>query len=133
MGKKQTLILVLIIVIAAIVGVIYLAFYQGGSSPDADESKLSDIILFYGRECPHCQALEKSLAEQKITEKIKFDQVEVYHSRKNAGIMNKKAQSCGINNEDLGVPFLFAKGQCYIGNPDIEAFFQKELTAVASE
>ena len=131
MGKKQTLILVLFIVIAAIVGVIYLAFYQGGSSPDVNESQLGDIVLFYGRECPHCQALEKSLADEKIAEKIKFDQVEVYHSQKNAGIMKKKADACGIKSDELGVPFLFAKGQCYVGGPDIENFFQKESEAVA--
>lgn len=86
----------------------------------------SDIIFFYGQECPHCQDVEKFLADNKISDKVKFDSLEVWHNSANQKIMSDKAKECGISEDKLGVPFLYAKGQCFIGTPDVESFFKQE-------
>ena len=88
----------------------------------------SDIILFYGRECPHCQELEKFLTENKIAEKVKFNQLEVFHNSANQAILTEKAKICGVAEASIGVPFLFdvLENKCLIGAPDIEDFFVKK-------
>ncbi|MFH1183195.1 MAG: hypothetical protein V1690_02955 [Candidatus Moraniibacteriota bacterium] len=90
----------------------------------------TDIVLFYGLECPHCQDLEKFVEENKIAEKVQFDRLEVFHNRANRKILAGKARECGIENKkDTGVPFLYdlRENQCFIGTPDIEDFFTKKV------
>jgi len=88
-----------------------------------------DIVLFYGRECPHCLDLEKFIEENKIAEKVQFDRLEVFHNSKNGAILKEKAKGCGIINEqEIGVPFLYdvKENRCLSGTPDIEDFFTKK-------
>jgi glutaredoxin len=88
----------------------------------------SDIVLFYGRECPHCRELEKFLGENKIAEKVKFNQLEVFYNSANQAILTEKAKICGVAEASIGVPFLFnvLENKCLIGAPDIEDFFAKK-------
>lgn len=89
----------------------------------------TDIVLFYGRECPHCKDLDKFLEENRIAEKVQFDRLEVFHNSKNGAILTEKAQECGIENEkEIGVPFLYdiQENKCFVGAPDIEDFFAKK-------
>jgi glutaredoxin len=86
-----------------------------------------DIIFFYGRECPHCKEAEKFIEDNKIDQKIKFDSVEIWHNQDNAKLLEQKAQECGVADAQIGVPFVWNHGKCYIGTPDIEAFFRQEV------
>jgi hypothetical protein len=89
----------------------------------------SSVILFYGRECSHCQDLDKFLAENQMAEKIQFDRLEVFHNPKNRAILTEKAKKCGIENEqEIGVPFLYdiEDNKCFTGTPEIEDFFVKK-------
>jgi glutaredoxin-related protein len=65
------------------------------SSQDSGEATSmtagSDIVLFYGKECPHCQDLDKKIKENKIDEKVKFDSLEVWHNAENRKIFKDKA------------------------------------------
>ena len=86
----------------------------------------SDIILFYGKECPHCQELDKKIEENKIAEKVKFDSLEVWHNAENRKIFKDKAFECGYTEDQLGVPFLYARGKCFVGTPEAEEFLKQE-------
>jgi len=86
----------------------------------------SGIILFFGNECPHCHDLDEEIEKNKIAEKVPFDSLEVWHNAENQKIFEDKAFECGYRKEQLGVPFLYADGKCYIGTPDIMEFFRKE-------
>lgn len=86
----------------------------------------SDIIFFFGQECPHCKDVEKFMADNKIAEKITFDSLEVWHNAENNKLLMQKAQECGVDEKKIGVPFLYVKGKCLIGTPDIENFFKQE-------
>lgn len=85
----------------------------------------SDIIYYYGEECPHCKDVAQFLEDNKIAEKVNFSKKEVWHDTVNAAEMEKKAAECNIQKSGMGVPFVYAKGKCYVGTPDVEAFFKQ--------
>ena len=85
----------------------------------------TDIIFFFGQECPHCQDVEKFVSANKISDKVKFDSLEVWHNSANADLMLQKAGECGISKDSVGVPLLYSKGKCYIGTPEVENFFKQ--------
>lgn len=87
----------------------------------------SNIIFFYGKECPHCQKVEEYFSENKVAEKVQFSQREVYHDKANATFMAQKAKQCGLDEKSLGVPLLWVEGKCYSGDTDIIQFFNDNL------
>jgi glutaredoxin len=119
--KKNVLIAGAVIFIA-ILG--YGLWFWSGQTQSEANLITSDVVLFYGKECPHCKDVEKFLAENKIAEKVKFDYLEIWYNKKNATLLQEKALECGVKKEEIGVPFLYSNGQCFIGAPDIEKFFQ---------
>ena len=87
----------------------------------------SEIIFFYGEECPHCKIVEEYFSKNNTAEKIQFSQREVYHNKNNAALMVEKAKLCGISEENLGVPMLWTKDKnCFFGDRDIIDFFNKK-------
>jgi glutaredoxin len=85
-----------------------------------------EIVYYYGEECPHCKEVAKFLEENKIAEKVNFSKKEVWSNAANAAEMEQRASECNIERSGMGVPFLYARGKCYIGTPDVEAFFRQE-------
>ena len=64
----------------------------------------SHLLEFYGRECPHCQAMDPLILRLKEEEGIEIAKYEVWHSEKNAALMKETDQGqCG------GVPFFYNK------------------------
>lgn len=90
------------------------------------ENVSDEIIYFYGETCPHCVELNKFLEENKIAEKVNFSKKEVWSNKDNAAEIEEKASECGIKKEGMGVPLVYAKGKCYVGTPQAEAFFKQE-------
>ncbi|MBI4170341.1 MAG: hypothetical protein HY514_01505 [Candidatus Aenigmarchaeota archaeon] len=65
---------------------------------------ISDIIEFYGTECPHCKDMEPLMERLEQETGLKVDRFEVWHNAKNAELMQKFDKGfCG------GVPFFFNK------------------------
>ena len=87
-----------------------------------------EVIYYYGETCPHCIELNKFLEDNKIAEKVNFTKKEVFDKKNAANVAEweKKAAECGIKREGMGVPFIYARGKCYVGTPDAEAFFKQE-------
>ncbi len=60
---------------------------------------MSKLIMFYARECPHCQAMMPRVEKLEKEEKIAFDKLEVWHDEKNADLMRSYrsvlAPKCG--------------------------------------
>ena len=88
-----------------------------------------EIVLYYGEECPHCHEVIDYLKENKISEKVQYGLKEVWHNKDNQKTMMKKVEECNLNPQEVGVPFLYAKGKCYIGTPDVLDFFKKEAAS----
>lgn len=87
-----------------------------------------DMIYFYGQECARCKNIDQFVKENKIDEKISFTQKEVWHDGSNVMEMQERAKECQLDPEKVGVPFLWARGKCYIGEVEVEKFLKTEVS-----
>lgn len=73
---------------------------------------MKNIIMFHGRECPHC-AVMHPIVDRLIKEGFVFTKLEVWHNEKNAEEMRKNSKIIMENcDNDLGVPtFLDKEGK----------------------
>lgn len=115
--------------IVAVIGLILGGAYFWNMQDRGDDSQQAlssdqGVIYFYGEECPHCKDVATFLEENKIAEKVRFEKKEVWHNRANAAEMDGKAKICGMDEQRIGVPFLFAEGKCYVGTPEVEGYFK---------
>lgn len=128
MGKKE--IVIGILIFALFIGATYAVSWF--SRPSAATSSVSvtfnkkAFIYFWGNTCPHCKELNDWMKENKITpEKLKMQKLEVYDNQKNAALMNKAAEVCGIPSTQVGVPFVYNNGKCYIGTDQVKEHFEQ--------
>lgn len=125
--KNKNIYIGIAVTILAVAGLIFWGLRQPVNAPSTNmPTPGTEVILFYGKECPHCKDVEKFLANNNIPEKIKFESVEVWHNAANADLMKQKAGECKIDPSGMGVPFLWARGKCYVGTPEVESFFKQE-------
>jgi glutaredoxin len=100
------------------------------STPAVDDSQKiqSDIILFYSTTCPHCKVVEDFLKENKVADKLKFENLEV-SSKLNSQLMQEKQDPCKDLSEDDkgGVPFLYSSEKCLVGSDTIINHFKQKL------
>lgn len=125
MNKKNAyLILAAVIVILGII-------FWGMQQPDSEQIEnnslpASGITYYYGETCPHCIEVSKFLEDNKVAEKVEFDKKEVWENAGNNAEMQQRAEECGLDKASIGVPFLYASGECLIGTPAVIGFFKKE-------
>lgn len=129
MQRKK--IIVLAAMAVAVAGLVFWGLKQPANAPTATNGNTAavsgaDIIFFFGRECPHCRDVEKFLADNKVSEKIKFESAEIWHNTANADLMKQKTAECQIGPSGMGVPLLWARGRCYVGALEVENFFRQE-------
>lgn len=122
--EKKSIIKIILLLVGIIILVAGLWYW---TKPEEATGITSDIVLFYGRECPHCREVDKFLEENKLAEKVQFDRLEIFHNAQNRAILTAKARECGIADSEIGVPFLFdaVEKKCLAGTPEIEDFFMK--------
>ncbi|MCX6795827.1 MAG: hypothetical protein NT165_03850 [Candidatus Falkowbacteria bacterium] len=84
----------------------------------------SKVILFYGNTCSHCKKVEEYL--QSNPSKVKYRFLEVYDNKENANLMISKAKLCGLNSDNVGIPFLYDGKKCLSGDQDIIDWFSKQ-------
>ncbi len=94
------------------------------------EKKEGEIIYYYGETCPHCHKVLKFLDENKIASKVNFQKKEVWKNEENRKEFEEKIKECGLDKGKVGVPFLYARGKCLIGSPDVIEFFKKEAEMI---
>ncbi len=87
----------------------------------------SQTVLFVGATCPHCKKVEEWLDKNpQIKNKSGLTIKEVYYDQENASELEKKADECNFNkSRGIGVPFLFDRGQCIIGDQPIIDYLSK--------
>ena len=84
-------------------------------------NKKNQTILYYCNTCPHCAAVRDWMDKQHIDKKITIIQKEVYLNPVNKLEMEQAARKCKISDREIGVPFFYSDGKCYIGTPDVIA------------
>jgi len=88
-------------------------------SSDAPEG----VVLYYGEECPHCHDAIEHLETNGFMKEGGFETKETWHDDENAAELVERARFCGYEPNRIGVPFLYADGECHIGTPDIIRYF----------
>jgi len=123
--NKNTLTFLLLGLLVILFG--YFLFIKGGSRLNSQEMK--QLILFYSVGCPHCVKVEEFIRENKIKEKIDFEEKEVGLSKENAKKLIEVAKKCGFNENEIGVPFLWdgENQKCVVGDEPIINFFKEKL------
>lgn len=74
-----------------------------------------ETILFWGVNCPYCHVVRDKLDNEGLKEKVEIKEVEIQKETQNLDIFKEKAQACGIDLKEAGVPMLFVDGKCYQG------------------
>jgi glutaredoxin len=115
----------IVAVVAVLLGGAYFFMAPQERESSAEPGSATGIVYYYGEECPHCHDVMKFIEENKIAEKVAFEKKEVWHNTANARDMDAKVKICALDKKQVGVPFLFAEGKCYIGTPDVTGFFKK--------
>ncbi|MBI2232569.1 MAG: hypothetical protein HYU56_01505 [Candidatus Aenigmarchaeota archaeon] len=65
---------------------------------------MSDLLEFYGTECPHCKTMEPLIDRLEKETALKIQRLEVWHNEANAKLLRQLDKGfCG------GVPFFFNK------------------------
>lgn len=97
---------------------------QNEQKPQEDQNQ---IILYYGDTCPHCKIVEKYLLDNKVADKLKIVQKEIFNNMENASDMAERASICKLDIQKIGVPFLYYQSKCYMGDQEVISFFENKL------
>jgi len=85
-------------------------------------------IFYWGETCPHCHDTIDWMEENIIDGKLKVIRKEISKNDNNAKELIQNAKICGINEKEVGIPFMFTKTQkCLVGTPDITSYLREEL------
>lgn len=80
-------------------------------------------ILFYGQGCPHCVKIEEYIRNNDLD--LEIEKKEVYQNQENAKEFNNICDQEEISLMDRGVPLLYSKGECFIGEKQITLYLQQ--------
>jgi cytochrome c biogenesis protein CcdA/glutaredoxin len=96
----------------------------GASQAPAQDARSAELVLFYGRGCPHCAAMQDYLGTVKDRyPQLRVRAYEVYFDGGNARLFERMADAYGV--EIAGVPTAFLGDRAFSGyaeemQPDIE-------------
>ena len=92
----------------------------------AIEGDLSEKILIFGQpNCPHCQTVKKHLDDNSLFEKIPIAYLDLSQNQAYSDLLLEKANICGLDTTNIGVPFYFYQDSCLQGDePIIQALSQ---------
>ena len=82
--------------------------------------KIDADIFYWGSTCPYCHDVQEWMEENDVEEKIEILSKEVYNNEANSRELTARAESCGMDTQRIGVPFLYTlDGECLVGSPNI--------------
>lgn len=110
MNKAKKVVATFLLVVFLLISILYAIYINKQKSKD-------EIIFFYGITCPHCKNVEKFIEENNLDKTLKITKKEVYNNQNNLLELVKYAEKCGIY-DDVGVPFIYYKGECYVGEEE---------------
>ena len=99
----------------------------------AASGKPVDMVLFYGRGCPHCAAMRDYLAEAQAQHpEIRLDEREIYFDSDNVTLFEKLVAAYGT--EIRGVPTLFIGEDVVVGfAEEMKPELEQKITACIAD
>lgn len=92
------------------------------------------IVIYYGITCPYCKDVDEWIEQEAAEEWLEIEQKEVYEVRANANELTQVAASCGHDtSRGVGVPFMYANGECYLGKIEIIDYLEQQLNSAKAE
>jgi len=90
-----------------------------------------DLIFYWGDGCPHCENVEKWMAENNIDQKLKITKKEVYQDAENRKeLIDSVNKYCPeLNQNGVGVPIGFdpVNNKCIQGDTTIIDFLSQKI------
>ena len=85
-------------------------------------------LLFYQADCRYCTQVDTFIANHQLQKVFPVTNIDVAAGA-NKSILNDKAQTCGLDLQKIGVPFLWddKDQKCFLGYSDIIAFLQNKV------
>jgi len=122
----------LILIVVVLFGVFKLLSQKPSSVTTTVDTSQFDLVLFYGSTCPHCKIVEEFIKTNKIDEKLKIDQIEVYDNKDNATTMASTIQKIcpdQLSSNGLPVPFLvdIKNNKCVLGDTPIDDYLSSQV------
>ncbi|MEM5799577.1 MAG: hypothetical protein QXZ43_02845 [Candidatus Aenigmatarchaeota archaeon] len=120
MNEAQKAIVIFFVITFLIIGGLYIIYIN--KKPKYNEN---DIIFFYGITCPHCNNVEEFIEKNNLDSKLNIIKKEVYYNQTNLSELMFYVKKCSLKEDQVGVPFIYYKGKCYIGDKDIIDLLKK--------
>jgi len=136
MQKKVSTFIVIALVIFLLAGIVWGSRNRRGEQgSDQSSTPLSynQPVLFYGATCKYCEQLDQWLEEEKVADYLTIERKEVFENEDNYVELIQAARSCQLDVTSVGVPFLYAEQQCFIGPEPIITYLGQQLSAVKNE
>ena len=83
--------------------------------------------LYVGDGCPHCAIVEQYIKDNNIDAKLTIVQKEVWHNEQNNAELLQVGAMCGLKGDNLGIPLLYAEGNCYDGDQPVINFIKSRV------
>ena len=98
---------------------------RGETTPQVQSQNTTAYEYFWGEGCTHCQKVAEFFDTWDKKDKVVIDKKEVFGNQINQLLLTKRAKSCNINQNEIGVPFLYTPdGKCLTGDQPIIEYFQ---------
>lgn len=122
----------IIVIVAILFGFFKLLSQKPSSVINNNSALQNDLVLFYGSTCPHCKVVEEFIKTNKIDEKLKIGQLEVYENKDNAKTMASIVQKVcpdQLTEQGIAVPFLVdtKNNQCIVGDTPINDYLTNQV------
>ncbi len=122
--SKSLIIIAAATVIITTIGVFFLS--KNNQAEETPPPPAISYEYFWSETCPHCAKVAEFLDSWDKKDKLELNKMEVNQNPDSAQLLVQRAQSCGIKQNEVGVPFLFTPdSQCIVGDTPIIEFFQK--------
>ncbi|OIP87970.1 hypothetical protein CO009_00505 [Candidatus Shapirobacteria bacterium CG_4_8_14_3_um_filter_35_11] len=101
------------------------------SLPDYPDSE-ADLILYWGKGCPHCENVKKYIRENNLDDKIKIAYREVYYDNGNQKKLEETVKFCPEIDvtQGIGVPLSFdpKEKKCILGDTPAIDWLKSKIT-----
>ena len=130
---RKNLLFIVVIGVLAVLEMLSVLFLSGGiasifSYLHKQNTSIQGIILFESANCEQCAKVEDFIKANKIENMVGFTRLEVVNNDANYDLLSDKAQICGLNTSQIGVPFLWDGAHCVIGYVDVITFFKTKTS-----
>jgi len=117
---------------AILISLLFFLFFSQKRSYSQSLSS-SEVILFWGEGCIHCNATKDEIRRLGYDKKISIKYLEVYYNKDNAKIFYDKIIECGLSPKKAGVPMVYKDGLCWIGKDESIRAIKEEIEKVYNQ